>query len=174
MRIGKLKIALLGLCCVAVAFELWHFRRAPTPSQQLTSSVAQKNKPDFALLPASETAYSAGYFGYPKAHVEGWEPTVADIDEIEADLPQISALSNKDSDPRRHIDNPGLYFRQYLAAVIDGRKTILLNAFCANQEYRDQWRKHLVFALDGGKCYWHATFDTGTKTFSNLIVNGVG
>jgi hypothetical protein len=98
---------------------------------------------------------------------------VADIDGIESNLPQISALSAKDPDPNRHIDNPRLYFRQYLAAIVNGRRTILLNAFCANQD-REQWRKHLVFVLDGGKCYWHATYDTGTKSFSSLMVNGAG
>lgn len=172
MRIGKLRIAFLVLLCVAVAYEWWHFRNASNSTRQ-TALLAHQNKPGFALLPASEIFNAANFFAGPRSRLESWEPTVADINDLESNLSQITALSSKDPDANRHIDNPNQYFRQYLAVMIDGKKTILVNAICTVAPGQD-WRKHLAVAKDGGKCFWHAIFDPASQKFSDLNVNGVG
>ncbi len=176
MQIGKLKIAMGLLCCVALAFEVWHFRNAPKSAGQQSSPVAGKNKPDFVLLPATEIVTLSDLFGDPKPHFESWEPTMGDIDDIEDDLPEISVLSTKLADPNRRIDNPHQYFRQYLAVVMNGKRTIFVNALCSidRPETQNQWRKRLLFGNDGGKCYWQTMYDVSTRRFSNLMVNGVG
>jgi hypothetical protein len=117
----------------------------------------------------------AHFFAGSKAKIERWEPTVGEMNDVESRLGQITALSKKDPDPNRSIDNPAAYFRQYGAVSIDGQKAILINAFCpSGQDKSEMWRKHLVLVSDGGKCYWRALFDVSTQRFTKLEVNGVG
>ena len=170
MRNGWVKIALLVLCCAAIAFELRHFRSASTPTRQRSRLVARKSGPDFALLPASEIEPWSKYFA-PGSRAEGWEPTLGDMNDLEANLAQITTLSNSDPDPSRRIDNPAEYYRQYVAVRIDGKRRIYLNALCSVDQDAN-WRKRLIVVLDGGKCFWHAMYDPSTRTFSNLTVNG--
>ena len=160
------KIALLLLCCVAIAFEVRHFRSSP---KSASAPTVQKNKPDFALLPPAEASSLARFFEGPKTKVKSWEPTVGDMNDIEADLPQLVEMSKRDPDPNRHIDAPADYYRQYGAVVIDGRRAFVLNALCSPE---DEWRKRLIVVNDGGKCYWRALFDVPTQKFIKLSVNG--
>lgn len=164
------KIALLLLCCAAIAFELWHFRRSPTPARQNPVRTLRKDQPDFALLPADQIGAWEKYFA-PGSHAENWEPTLGDINDVEADLAQITALSKSDPDLDRQIENPQEYYRQYLALQINGKKKLLLNAICSVDRNAD-WRKRLVVVRDGGKCFWHATYDAAAQKFSDLNING--
>jgi hypothetical protein len=171
MKNNRVKIALIALFCAVIGYEVWQLRTTHISSRQLSSPVAQKNKPDFTLLPTSETASFAHFFAEPGFHVESWEPTVADINGAEANLSQISALSNRV--PGGQIDNPNQYFRQYLAVSVNGKKSIFLNAFCADYRgHENDWRRRLVFAKDGGKCFWHASYESSTGRFSDLSING--
>ena len=171
MRLGKFKIALLGLCCVVIAFEVWHLRSGS--GVRPTASAEHRHKPDFVLLPESEVATFAQTFADPKPRVESWEPTVGDIDDLKSNLAQISALSSKEPDTNRHIDHPDQYFRQYLAVVVNGKKIIFVNAMCS-VDAGQHWRKRLALANDGGRCFWHAIYDPATQTFSELNINGLG
>jgi hypothetical protein len=164
------KLALLVLCVAALGFELWHFRSGSTQRQQSPGPVARKNGADFALLPASEIGLWSKYFA-PSSHAEGREPTLGDINDVEADLAQITALSNTDSDPSRHIDSPRDYYRQYLAVSMGGKRKIYVNALCTIDQDTN-WRKRLIVVADGGKCFWHAMYDVSTRKFSELSVNG--
>ena len=171
MQIGKLKLLLVFLCCVGLAYEVWHLRSGSGSGQQPAAPVAPKHGPRFVLLPASEIATYAGATVGTKPRLENWEPTLGDINDLEANLSQIAALSGKDPDASLHIDNPSEYFRQYLAVAVNGRKTIFVNALC-NVDPGERWRKHLAIVMDGGKCYWNAVYDPATQKFSNLVVNG--
>jgi len=170
MKTSGIKVAFLVILCAVVAFEVWHFRGASEPTRQASKPAAKKNGPDFALLPATEIQPWAKYLA-AGAHPESWEPTVGDMNDVEANLAQITGLSNSDPDVYRHIDDPRAYYRQYLAVVIDGKKRVYVNALCSVDQ-DPNWRKHLVVVLDGGKCYWHATFDSSTQKFSDLVING--
>ena len=171
MKISWPKIALLVLCCSALAFELWHFRAARTGAGQASGAAPQNHKPDFVLLPESEVTAYARLFGDPRPRLESWEPTLGDINDLNSNLSQISVLSNVESDPNRRIDAPDQYFRQYLAMVVNGKKVIFVNALCSIAQ-PSNLRKQLILGADGGKCFWHATYDPGAQTFSNLAVNG--
>jgi hypothetical protein len=171
MQFNKIKITLVFLLCLLLGFEIWRLRTGPGAGQQ-TPPVSQRHKPDFVLLPESEVASYAPFFPGPQPHLESWEPTVGDIDDLNSNLSQIATLSDKDPDASRHIDAPYQYYRQYLAVVVNGKKTIFVNAMCRVEPGKD-WRKHLAIANDGGKCYWHAIYDPETQMFSNLMVNGV-
>jgi len=169
MKISWPKIALLASLCGALAFEAWHFRATKISAGQSQGPLTRKNKPDFALLPATETAEFARRFVESGVQVKSWEPTVADMNDAESSLSQISALSSKN--PGDQINHPEQYFRQYLAVSIDGKKRLFLNAFCTSRG-DGYWRTHLVFVYDGGNCFWHATYDPSTQKFSELRVNG--
>jgi len=172
MWIGRLKLVLVALCCVALAFEVWHLQTSHSGQPQSPQAVPNHG-PRFVLLPATEIATYAAVSGGARAHVENWEPTLGDINDLEANLSQITALSNKEPDANRHIDDPSQYFRQYLAVAVNGKKTIFVNALCS-VEPGDSWRKHLIVVMDGGKCYWNAVYDPATQKFSDLVVNGRG
>jgi hypothetical protein len=117
MQIGILKIALLLLCFAALTFEVWHLRsHVPSEQTQVTRAVP-KHGPNFALLPTTEIAAYAALFGDPKPRMENWEPTVGDIDGLQTDLAQITALSSNEPNANWHIDDP----RQYFSAVSSGR-----------------------------------------------------
>jgi hypothetical protein len=173
MPLGKLRIVGLALVClIGVGLELRHLRVSPLPRTARVASFT----PDFALLPENEAvAYSKLFGENSKTKVESWEPTVADIEGLEANLPQISALRESGSGPSRHIDDPHRYLRQYLAIVQDGKPRIFVNALCTiNADDSKLWRKHLELASDGGTCFWRALYDPSTQRFSNLMINGVG
>lgn len=166
MQIGKWRIALL-LCCVAAAFEIWHLRHR-TAEQRTNPLPMRIHEPSFALLPESEVATYAERFTDPKSRLESWEPTVADINDLESNLPQIAVLS----EGPEHIEHPDQFFRQYLAVVTNGWRTIFVNALCTREGHTDDWRKRLVYVRDGGKCFWHATYDPATQKFSYLEIDG--
>jgi hypothetical protein len=169
MRIGKLKIAILLACCLVLAFEIWRLRSGT--GQQQSPPSAQRHKAEFVLLPKSEVTVYAGLLGDPKPRMESWEPTVADIDDLNSSLPQISALSSKEPDASRHIDHPDQYFRQYLGVAVNGRKAIFVNAMCSVRP-GEEWRKHLMLTSDEGTCSWHASYDPSAQKFSELMING--
>lgn len=173
MQMGKLKIALLLLCCAVLAFEIWHLQRGSVSKDKGSPAAMQRHEPPFALLPESEIAAYGKSFANPKPPMQSWEPTVADINDLEASLAQITALSSKEQDTDEQIDHPDQYFRQYLAVVVNGKRTIFVNAFCSNEGHWNDWRKRLVIVMDGGKCFWNALYDPATQSFSDLKINGV-
>ena len=173
MRFGKLRIAiLLILCLAAITLAIRHRQRKSPTTRVPRVRIGM----EYALLPASEAiAYAKLFSGTSKAEVQSWEPTVADIEGLESNLSQVSSLVEEGPGPARRIDDPHRYLRQYIAIEQAGRQFIYINAFCANQgSDPNEWRKHLVLALDGGTCFWQALYDPSTQKFSNLRVNGVG
>lgn len=127
------------------------------------------------LLPGSElNPYVQYYLVNPRAGVQGWQPSQADIDDLEANLDQISSLKERGGNPSRRIESPDQYFRQYLGVLISDKKRIFVNAtrrFMGDDE--SEWHRHLVVIVDGGKCYWRAYYDPITHQFSNLMINAV-
>lgn len=166
------KIALLVLCCGVLWFELWHVRGGSTPSVRNTGPAPASHKGDFALLPADQIGEWAKNFG-GDSHAESWEPTLGDMNDAEGALVQLAELSRSAPEAAGRIENPGDYYRQYLAVMVDGRKKMFLNAFCSIDQNAD-WRKRLIVARDGGRCFWHAMYDPATQRYSDQMVNGKG
>lgn len=90
-----------------------------------------------------------------------WVPTAADIAALEAALPTIAA----GSDPAR-------YHRQYVGFERDGAKLIYLNAWPTSVPSPANLAREAVRVCDGGKQFWGAVWDPGTRTFSDLAGNG--
>jgi hypothetical protein len=85
-----------------------------------------------------------------------WTPTPADIELAEAAL----------FEDQGGIDR----FRQYYGTVEDGKQKILINGFC--DAFDRNWYQESVFVLDGGDCYFHATYDVETDTIEGFYFNG--
>ena len=63
------------------------------------------------------------------------------------------------------------YKRQYVAMMNkEGEKIVWVNAFC--DDWDQNWRKELMFVLDGGNCYFNLKINLTTRTCFDLWVNG--
>lgn len=178
MKSPWLRIALAVLCFGAIAFEVWHFRSSPQSARQISASAEQENKQDFVLLPASELVTFAETYArlrpHPSLHIKSWEPTLGDMEDAEANLPQISTLTRRNLGASSHID-AHQYLRQYLAVEMDGKNLLFVNGLCPILYKRnDDWRKRLIVVDDGGACHWQAIYDPNAHRFSDFSVNGVG
>jgi hypothetical protein len=174
MRNWKLVVASLVFLLIAGAFGAWRLRIAPLPTIGQSANRLPVLKRDSVLLPVSETdAYIKFYLGDAKAAVQSWQPSQVDLDGLEENQPQISNLRENVPGPARRIDNPNMYFHQYLAIVQSGKKQIFVNAMCRTAgDDTDDWRHHLQIVYDGGDCFWQAFYDPATQKFSNLMING--
>ena len=124
------------------------------------------------LLPAHEAKAVSDRYSkeWTQKFGESWQPTQADLDGLEAGLPQIPKLEILGYGSRIHIDHPEQYYRQYVAMLVDGKKKIFVSAFC-DEMPPINWRDHLYVVIDGATCYWQALYDPTTKRFSNLRIN---
>jgi hypothetical protein len=73
------------------------------------------------------------------------------------------AIPEEDRRPR--IDG----YRQYAGYMLDGQRMIIINSSC--DEFED-WRSEVIFVMDGGPCFWQATYNATTGELDALIVNG--
>jgi hypothetical protein len=123
--------------------------------------------PKYVVLPSPEASKYRTLYGL----IGGWQPTDANLKQIEEDLPEVSRLPAKNRKPDQYVVHPEQYDRQYIGVFSWGTRMVLVNAFCRAPEY---WHQHVVFVFDGGSCYWQALYDPGTRRFSELRINGIG
>jgi hypothetical protein len=132
----------------------------------------------YAVLPQTEAKSLVGLrlLNSPPRKITGtWEPTQIDVDGLEANLRQVSVLSRQWKSAQWYVDHPERYFRQYLGVLSGGRKLIYVNALCGHlngSQPPSYWRDHYVRVSDGGNCFWNVVYDTSTRTFVDLLVNG--
>lgn len=62
------------------------------------------------------------------------------------------------------------YNRQYIGLERGGKKIIFGNFFC--ESGKQDWKKDLIFAIDGGECYFQIEYDLENGFFTRLQVNG--
>jgi len=65
------------------------------------------------------------------------------------------------------------YGRQYVGALIEGKKIVFGNFFCS-AETNWQQEKALIWFDDGGDCYFQFFYNPDTNTFKNFSINGEG
>jgi hypothetical protein len=61
-------------------------------------------------------------------------------------------------------------YRQYAGFVEDGERKVYINAFCDDMGI--DWKRTVVFVMDGGACYWQAVYNVETGEVEWLTVNG--
>ncbi|MGA2967244.1 MAG: hypothetical protein ABSD64_13615 [Terriglobales bacterium] len=137
----------------------------------VAASYGQDKKPS-VVLPEGEAKHLAKLCsrpGLPKFDAT-WQPTETDVRDMESQLSRISLLQGSGVPSERRIDHPDQYFRQYVGIVVGKRKLIYINAFCMGSPA--DWRKRAVDVCDGDTCFWGVLYDTTTREFSDLEING--
>ena len=117
---------------------------------------------------------------------ESWKPTEKDLDLVQEILDK--AIDEKEFDflkkpIKKNIEK---YYRQYVPYINkNGERVIDINAFCEilenppnpekgiNEWTEMDWKNEFVMVDDGGNCYWQITINIDTKTYKDLMVNGV-
>jgi hypothetical protein len=129
----------------------------------------------FVVLPAREAKAVASM--YPKNGPEMvtgiWQPSRADIENLEINLSQIAELTPKGWPPVVRIEHPKKYYRQYIGVFQGGKRRIFVNAFLNIADARD-WHNRLVVVQDGDINFWHAMYDPTSQRFSDFEINPRG
>ena len=87
---------------------------------------------------------------------EAWTPTEADVVAAEAAI-------EDDQGPLDHM-------RQYVGITEGGERKVVVNGFC--DAFGQNWQAELVFVMDGGDCYFTATYNVDTAELENFMFNG--
>lgn len=93
--------------------------------------------------------------------VEGWIPGEAHLQEAEDAVAGVEPVDGRE--PMR-----GGY-RQYVGIVEDGERKVHINSMCVESE---RWDDTYIMVMDGGSCFWNATYNIDTGEVENLYVNG--
>lgn len=65
------------------------------------------------------------------------------------------------------------YKIQYIPYInVQGEKEIFINGFCSSVGLR--WKRRLIFAADGGNCYFSLRINLSTGDCLNVSTNGYG
>jgi hypothetical protein len=100
----------------------------------------------------------------------GMQVTEEQIAEAEAALPAY-VQSQARATPRL-IDElqTGFYERQYIGYSLEFQFLLVINAYCDDPVYDPA--HGVVMVMDGGDCYWNATYDLTQGRFIEFSVNG--
>jgi hypothetical protein len=98
-----------------------------------------------------------------------WTPSTEMVRSIRSNLETFVVAEST----ARHISLPTRftnYTFQYQGQESNGRKFVLINAFC--QRPKSNLQAHFYFVDDGGPCFFTAKYDPSTKEFYELAFNG--
>ena len=113
-------------------------------------------------------------FGIPKGPY--WQPAPEQLRDFERQLALI--LEAERSGYRSEltdIGRPGLFHSygvQFIGFERDGRRLIKANGFC-NRELFAKASSSWILVLDGGECFFEATYDPATRTIESFGFHGV-
>lgn len=124
----------------------------------------------------------------PSDFTDTWVPPPEIISEMESRFDRISKLKAECCIRGVKIEKPNDWYMQYAALVWKGKKVIYINAigrdkptalsvddnWVFSESPGERWRSSAVTVCDGGEAYWGVIYDTETREFSDLAVNGVG
>ncbi len=130
--------------------------------------------PSAAALPTANTmpqpVTGAGFEGVILGD-GAWTPDAEMIAALAPRLPAYLAQNQAKFNPAQPpiIERLAQYKFQYWGETPNGKRVIVVNAFCANF---DDWKTRRVMVLDGGDCFFNLKYDVDSGTFSDLQVNG--
>jgi hypothetical protein len=104
-------------------------------------------------------------------HVPGgtWQPT-AELPAIRASLKPF--VEQAAAEQKKRLPEWSTYTFQYQGQTKEHHNVVFINAFCSPA--RPDVKTQFVLVLDGGPCYFRATYDPARKAFVALEFNGDG
>lgn len=100
----------------------------------------------------------------------GMQVTEEQIAEAEAALPAY-VQSQPRATPRLIEDlQTGVYERQYIGYSLEFQFLLVINAYCDEPGFDPS--HGVIMVMDGGDCFWNATYDLTQGRFISLSVNG--
>jgi hypothetical protein len=100
-----------------------------------------------------------------------WKPSEEDISVIEENIADYLRLNSGEFYWEPPVwERLEEYQRQYLGLKRGDKQFIFGNFFCENGSIN--WKKELMFAIDGGECYFQVEYDVERGVFVKLAVNG--
>lgn len=102
-----------------------------------------------------------------------WRPTADQIAEAEGGLAAyLAEAPNADAhDLPGRVDG---YGRQYFGVERDGRRFLVIHAFCVADFNPADLTKALVTVADGGDCFFEVYYDVRERQFVGIAINGHG
>ena len=126
--------------------------------------------PRRAIFAARDAQGAADTWSYLGAAPPYWTPEAADVDGLEAGLEAYLRSAPVDG-AARTAGRLADYRRQYVGFHVDGRRRILINAFCSIHVRHDAaWTQHAVLVYDGGDCSFRAVYDPASGRFGALSI----
>lgn len=98
-----------------------------------------------------------------------WTPAERDVLGLEAGLAAFLRAAAPAASPELW-QKQSSYKRQYAGLVVDGRRLVYASFFCTTPG--DEWRRRVLFVMDGGDCYFQLTYDVERGVYGELMVNG--
>lgn len=92
---------------------------------------------------------------------EGWTPSMDDLQAAEDAVMTVAAQDERNPLP--------FGYRQYAGIVEDGERKIVIHSMCKRL---DGWGQEFLLVLDGGPCFWQATYNADTGEVETFYVNG--
>ena len=141
-----------------------------TPAPAAPSAPAELAPGQYVVLDASQAGVASDQCSRGAPEIEdGWDLSDADAQAVERRLHEL--VTDTGSEPRPDFASS---VRQYVGAVVDGRRVIYINAFPASMmDYDDDFDlSQVVMVCDGGADFWGVVFDPETGQFSDLDFNG--
>jgi len=137
----------------------------------------------YALLDASQAVDAGQQCSRTAPAIEaGWDLSDASAQAVERRLielaeaplsgpPAVGGSTGRSAEPTPDLARS---FRQYVGAVVGGRRVIYVNAFPLSMAESDPDLDptRLVRVCDGGASFWGVVFDPETGRFSDLAFNG--
>ena len=106
-------------------------------------------------------------------HVEGgnWAPTPEEFEYIKEHIKAY--VSQQASAKGQTLQDWTSYTFQYQGQIEHGKEFIFINAFCIETDGRPL-HQLMLFALDGGPCFFNVKYDPVATQFLNLSIHGDG
>jgi hypothetical protein len=119
-----------------------------------------------------------------------WTPSMNDIFNAESMLsatlkkaqtdPEPIAEYYKKEDSRERLkfdigqilENYQKYYRQYVGLTINGKKYIYLNSIPRESKMSSEYKKRVIYVLDGGFWFWKVLYSVEDKKFQRIEING--
>lgn len=97
-----------------------------------------------------------------------WQPDESSINEAFVAIKKYIAIKSNNQS-QKVLTKYDTYNFQIFGYSEDDSKLIYINAFCEDKPY---WQTGFVRVMDGGSCYWQATYNPVTKTLISFYSNG--